>query len=264
MQPLTIIPSVDGKEGYTTQFTLEKEELAIIYKMIQIQWLYRLQLLVPNQVIQFQKLGMERYHELAHLVDHAVIWTKHSRVFPIEAVEIIRNMNFFKKLEKELGAIHIADEENLGWENIYWRLVRPGNSDIGSLHADKWFWDIGDYWQPTNFPYRRLKMWIAIATLPEKNGLYIVPGSHHKKDWHWYSEERLGKKKPIFGDKLDGFNLTLLPLKAGESVIFHDELLHGGAPNTAETSRVSIEFTILIPNKTKQTVALNQPSLESV
>ncbi|HLB41626.1 MAG TPA: phytanoyl-CoA dioxygenase family protein [Gammaproteobacteria bacterium] len=240
--------NIHSKEGYSTRLRLNEDELGQLRQMIQMQWLYRLQLLIPESVQYFDQLGIKYYHLASHLINHEEVWPKTSRVFPREAVAIIRNMNFFKTLQKMLGNIIISDEENFGWENIYWRLVRPGSSDFGSLHADKWFWDLGQYGQFLDFPHERLKVWIAIYTIAGKNGLCIVPNSHLKKDWKWHVEERSGRKKPIFDDELSGhFKCVLLPLESGQSVIFHDELLHGGAVNLAETTRVSIEFTMLIP-----------------
>lgn len=247
---LHFMQEVDGEPGYSLKLKLSENDLSIFRQIIRIQWLYRLQILVPEKISEFDQQGMEQYHQLSHLVDHANTWPKHTRIFPREAVPVIRNMDFFKKLELELGKVHITDEENLGWENIYWRLVRPGIDDYGSIHADKWFWDLGinGFMPPT--PHRRLKIWIAIHTVAGKNGLGILPGSHRKQDWKWHSEERYGRPKPIFDEPLQNSDLVLLPLNPGETVVFHDELLHGGMANVAETTRVSAEFTLLVPDIT--------------
>lgn len=241
-----------GQEGYSLNLKLSASELEMIQKMIRMQWLYRLQLLVPEHVHRFDEVGIERYHELAHLIDHATVWPKTSRVLPREAISIFRKMDFFNKLESELGSCIIADEEQYGWENIYWRLVRPGNNDLGSLHADKWFWDIGTSGPISNFSHERLKIWIAIHTVSGKNGLRVVPGSHHKKDWQWHVEVCNNIKKPILDEPEKKLDLVLLPTEPGTAVVFHDELIHGGAPNTAETTRVSLEFTLLIPVHVKK------------
>jgi ectoine hydroxylase-related dioxygenase (phytanoyl-CoA dioxygenase family) len=39
--------------------------------------------------------------------------------------------------------------------------------------------------------------------------------------------------------------MELLPLAAGQMVLFHDELLHGGVVNRGTACRVSIELTVL-------------------
>ena len=254
MNQLNLMQDVNGTEGYSTKLQLDSSDLDRLRQMIRMQWLYRLQLLAPQQLHQFDELGIENYHQLSHLIEHSTAWPKTARVLPREAIAIIRKMDFFKQLESELGPFQISDEEHLGWENIYWRLVRPGKNDLGSLHTDKWFWDIGGYGKVADFPHERLKIWIAIHTTPGKNGLLISPASHLKKDWKWHSEVRYGLNKPVIDEPIENINLVLLPLASGETVVFHDELIHGGAANTAETTRVSIEFTLLIPTHVKESL----------
>lgn len=240
--------AVNGEPGYSIQLKMSQTELETIRKFIHIQWLYRLQLLAPKQVHLFNEYGIERYHELSHLIDHAAAWPKYSRVFPREATAFIREMNFFKKLEAELGEILILDEEDLGWENIYWRLVRPGTSDFGTIHADQWFVDLGYYGKQTydESAYEKMKIWIAINTEVGKNGLLVIPGSHHKKDWKWHAEEKQGQKKPVIDENVNELDVQLLPTESGRAVVFHYDLLHGGAANLADTTRLSIEWTFLV------------------
>ena len=259
MSTLNLIQTVKGPDGFSTKLSICQSDLDILRQMIRIQWLYRLQLLDPVNVHKFDEQGMENYHNVSHLIDHSSAWPKTTRILPREAIDVIRKMEFIKILESELGKFHISDEEHFGWENIYWRLVRPGNSDFGSLHADKWFWDIGSYGKVADFPHERLKIWIPIFSVPGKNGLLISPGSHTKNDWKWHAETRFGLSKPVIDEPIENLNLVLLPLAPGQCVVFHDELIHGGAANEADTTRVSIEFTLLIPTnaeiKTKQKLA---------
>src|SRR3990167_5508336 len=142
---LNIKSAIYDDNGYSLDLKLSASDLAIFQKMIRCQWLYRLQLLVPKEVHKFDQIGIERYHELAHLIDHAKAWPKTSRVFPKEAVSIVQQMDFYQALETEFGEIIIPDEEKLGWENIYWRLVRPGKTDFGGLHTENWFVSLGYY-----------------------------------------------------------------------------------------------------------------------
>ena len=107
MNKLGLLAAVNGEKGYSLNLKLSTDELEIIRKMIRIQWLYRLQLLVPRNLYQFDEMGIERYHELSHLIDHENAWVKHARVLPQEAIAIIRNMDFFKKLEREFGQVGI-------------------------------------------------------------------------------------------------------------------------------------------------------------
>ena len=77
-----------------------------------------------------------------------------------------------------------------------------------------------------------------------KNGILIQGKSHKRKDLEW------GKKtetirKPILRTKIDEHTMTLADTPPGWGVIFDDKLLHGGALNTADKCRCSIEFTLL-------------------
>lgn len=246
-EPLNLSKAVNGEKGYSINLKLTESEIELLRTMTRIQWLYRLQLLVPKHVHQFDEAGIEYYHHFAHLIDHSSAWPKYARVFPREAVSIIGNMKFMKELEAEFGEFKIADEEGLGWGNIYWRLVRPGSSDFGSIHTERWFVELGYYGDEIKDPsLERVKIWISLYTMPGKNGLLVIPSSHHKLDWKWHDEEHYGKKKPIIDEDLTKFNRVLLPTEPGRAVVFHYDLLHGGAPNLADMTRVSMEFTFLV------------------
>src|SRR3990167_1540414 len=247
MAQLGIIPSVYGEEGYSLNLKLSDAELESLRRMIRMQWLYRLQLLVPEHINQFDECGIERYHELAHLIDHSKAWPKTSRVLPREAAHVIQQMNFFKEMEDEFGEIKIADEEKLGWENIYWRLVRPGQTDFGSLHTENWFVQLRYYGSEINDQTReKVKIWISIHSTPGKNGLMVVPKSHRKKDWRWHAIDLYGQKKPVIDEDVAMLNPSLLPTEPGRAVIFNYDLLHGGAANCADKTRISVEFTFLV------------------
>ncbi len=141
----------------------------------------------------------------------------------------------------------ISDEEGFGWPGIYWRLVRPGSSDIGPVHADKWFWDLGHGKMPGEpGEYYRLKAWVSIHSQPSKSGLRVVPGSQKSEAWKYHGEARGGMMKPVLDEKEEDLDLVGLPLAPGGFVVFHDKLLHGGMPNSGDASRVSLEFTMLI------------------
>jgi hypothetical protein len=264
MHQSELIKDINGENGYSLHLKLSDQDLSIIQKMIRIQFLYRLQLLIPKEVYLFNNIEIARYHEFSHLINHAEAWPKYARVLPREAVAIIKEMEFFKKLKMAVGDFTISDEESFGWENIYWRLVRPGNSDYGSLHADKWFWDLGSYGKVADYPHERLKIWMAVHTVCGKNGLRVVPGSHRKKDWKWHMEMKNGLKKPVLDENEDSLDLELLPTEPGQTVVFHDELIHGGAINLADKTRVSLEFTLLVPLDTKEKLLNSFPRKKEI
>src|SRR3990167_2964350 len=98
MEIRKLIPEVYGEQGYSLHLKLSEEELGAIRKMIRMQWLYRLQLIAPKYTYQFDELGIERYHELAHIMAHTQPGQKISGFFPKKALIFFRAMNFFKKI----------------------------------------------------------------------------------------------------------------------------------------------------------------------
>ena len=149
-------------------------------------------------------------------------------------------------MKKLFGEIIISDEENLGYGNIYWRLVRPNKvEDIGPIHRDSWFWELNKKFPKPDFPFQRIKVWIAIETEVGKSGLMVEKNSHKRSDINWEGKFKHGIMKPILLDKESSLNMTLINTLPGETVIFNDNLLHGGALNKGSNTRVSAEFTII-------------------
>ena len=52
--------------------------------------------------------------------------------------------------------------------DIFWRLVRPKKKDVGSIHADIWFWDINNWKVPDNKDC--LKIWMLLSKNIDKIG----------------------------------------------------------------------------------------------
>ena len=151
-----------------------------------------------------------------------------------------------RTLEDEFGYFEISDEDNVGHEEMYWRLVRPNSpTDVGPLHADAWFWDLGHGVTPSG--YKRVKVWIAIYCTPGKDGFKFVPGSH-KRQWPYDGELRDGMTKPKIGISEKELDVVIFNSKPGEAIVFNDQLLHGGAVGKNET-RVSLEFTMFVKNE---------------
>jgi hypothetical protein len=195
-------------------------------------------------VNQFEELGMERYHEASYLLDHNTVWPKNVRILSKEAVSEIRKMDFLGALEKSFGPFEISDEENVGHEEVYWRLVRPNaKNDIGPIHADCWFWEIGGGITPDNTT--RIKVWVGIYVEPGLNGFVYVPGSH-LKEWPYHRELKSGIYKPVIDVFEDSLNPLLFDTAPGDTIIFHDKLLHSGDINKGKYTRVSFEFTMFV------------------
>lgn len=238
---------VEGKEGYSTDVKLSVEDLEKIRYLIKDHWLETIKKHSPENAKIFAEYGMQKYHELSHLIEHSKVWPKTVRCLPQNAVDEIRKMEFFKVLEDNYGKIEISDEDFIGREEIYWRIVRPNtNSDIGPLHADAWFWEVVQH-KITPPDMKRVKLWMAVYCEPGLNGLKVVPNSHVK---NWDYKAVLGTDgyiRPKINIKEEDLNdIKLLHTEPGNCVVFHDRLLHGGALNKGNYTRVSLEFTMFV------------------
>lgn len=232
--------------------SMNEQDLKLLRTLVTEQFLHTIQGAAPSQVAAYHQAGIEQYHRVYHPshFEHGAIWHKGARVLGPAAVELVTQMIFFQKLRACFGEILISDEENFGWPGIYWRLVRPGSSDIGPVHADKWFWDLGHGTMPGEpGEYHRVKLWLSLYSQAEKSGLRVVPHSHKKDDWRFHGEMRGGKQKPVLDEPEEQLDLLSLPLSSGGFVLFHDKLLHGGMPNLSDQSRVSMELTLLIKSR---------------
>jgi len=213
------------------------------------QYLHTIQCVSPEFVSLYREAGLANYHRVyqPEHFEHGSVWRKSSRVLGPMAVESVYQLAFFQTLKQSLGDFLVSDEEGFGWPGIYWRLVRPGGADIGPVHADKWFWDLGHGDMPgAPGEYYRLKIWMSLHSQPGKSGLRVVPESQKSDAWRFHGEERSGMMKPVLDEKEEDLNLVGLPLGPGGFVVFHDKLLHGGMPNLGDDSRVSLEFTLLV------------------
>ena len=143
------------------------------------------------------------------------------------------------------GEDFVSDEENIGHPNIYWRCVRSGSpTDVGSVHADEWFWSLGHGSIPPG--YTRVKTWIPIIQGKEC-GLTILPGSHNKDFDYKFSLGQDRKKRPQFNNKETLQDMCSANVSIGNAIIFNDRLLHGGV--SSESFRLSVEWTSCIKTK---------------
>jgi hypothetical protein len=219
---------------------LTADELAHIRGLIFAQYLDRLGQLQPDLVPLARERGIAEYHTLPIAFDHAKSWPKATRLLDPKYVADFSQMSFFRRIRQQFGPSAVISHDELNW-----RLVRPNQpTDVGPLHADKWFWDAGYGYGSMPPGYDRFKIWMAIHTEPGANGLCVKPHSH-RQTWRHHFEEKDGVCKPVFDEDPDTVAMELLPLAAGQLVMFHDELLHGGVVNRGTRCRVSIELTVL-------------------
>lgn len=235
---------VFGESGFSTTLKLDEVELGILRNLVRAQYDRVLSTEVPEHMGLFRALPMTDYHKRSELLRHGPLWIKRNRILPTSAVLTIRNMPFMKELEREFGAFQITNEEGVRTEEIYWRIVRPNaEGDIGTLHADRWFWDLG---HGAPLGTQRVKVWIPLWCEPGRSGLSVVPGSHRKQfqfhgDHGTAYETRATYRRPVIDESV---RAELLHTEPGTAVCFHEALLHGGVNTGASETRISLEFML--------------------
>tara|TARA_R110001583_G_scaffold131271_1_gene282996 strand:- start:8986 stop:9729 length:744 start_codon:yes stop_codon:yes gene_type:complete len=240
----SVLSEVDGEKGFFVG-SMITEDINVLRNLVREQYLCRILTLCPLYSKQLFECSMNQYHKFSKRIDHKELWPKRARILGPSSLNTFKGLRFFKDLEKELNISEITGEEQSGWQEVYWRIVRPGNADIGNFHADRWFWDMGhgDIKQGC----RRLKIWIALETVIGKSGLRVLPGSHKKQNWKYHGQnDHTGVTKPVFNEDLSQLHIYDVPTKPGDFIVFHDDLVHAGMPNQSDLTRVSLEATLLI------------------
>jgi hypothetical protein len=192
---------------------------------------------IINETLPDGKVGLYQF-----LVEnHASFKSKYSRILNRDvAVELIKNLNRWWA-EFDLPPEFITDEELLGYPNIYFRVVRPfGNTDVGGIHADKWFWELGKLQFPVG--YKRIKFWAPLLQNDEEPSLAIFPGSHLQTQGYSVRLGDDGRSRPFLPTSDFEKNMLPAPVRVGQCIIFEDQLLHCG--RATDSPRVSIEFTM--------------------
>ena len=248
---LNLKEQIFGEKGHSLDLQLDADELSAFRALIGQHWMSVLTGSHPELAEEAASLGLENYHLISKKVDHKRLWPKSARVLPLQCVRQLKSLPFFETLRDEFGAFTISDvydtHQHYGQEEIYWRLVRPNvESDVGVLHTDKWFhksFNMGSGMFPPGTP--TVKLWIPIYCEPGKNGLAIVDGSH-LKDWRFHVEDIEGFPKPVPDDDLSDVGERLVHADAGNVIVFHENMLHGGVVNQGTRTRVSAEITLVL------------------
>lgn len=186
-----------------------------------------------------QKIDIENYHKIK--IDdelHKKIWTRENRNFN---EDLIKKSDLFKFLKSNLGELSFSRMVNNNQSDIFWRLVRPNKMDVGSIHADIWFWDINKWKIPKD--KECLKIWMLLSKNID-SGLGVIEKSHLKKDWVYSNVYKDGLYKPEFDKNANNYMTSDLLTPFGSAVFFDYRLLHYGIYNTSNFSRISLEFTI--------------------
>jgi hypothetical protein len=232
-----------GEEGVRRGTRFTEAETLRIKALIKERLLYAASQLSAEAASELEKVDLTQYHTVSERYDHARMLAKSGRILSGEAVEEIKRMSFFDYVREAFGPFYLADEDQVGHEQICIRLVRPQRrSDVGSLHADYWFWE--HYGWPVPTGENRTKMWTGIEVDAPRNGLMLAPGSH-RSGWGYRTEDQGGKI--AFVSEFDWREIGLKRFigEPGEPVLFNYRTLHIGSLNLAEVCRVSIETTIM-------------------
>ena len=244
----SIVNEINNK-GYSTKLSLEVEELELVRNLIEKQaynHINNVSYKPFNNEFKYANI-LSNYHLNYSDLDHSNIWKKQYRILFKEDIQKVKRQKFFNKLISIFGEFVISDEENLGYANFVWRIVRPNcKDDIGPPHRDCWFWDLNPYFPKPNFEFSRVKVWIPIYCENGLSGLALEPFSHKRFDLDYDSVYVDGKYKPKI-QKDQEINLKLIKTNPGEAILFHDKLIHCGMNKLGVTkTRVSVEFTLLI------------------
>lgn len=242
---MTILEQIKQSPGFALGVSFYGDEVARIKRIIRDHLVAHVREIDATQSYSYEECELENYHSLSHLIPHSKLITRTDRILSRSAVEEIRSMSLFRQLESEFGSFELSDEEGVGHENLLMRLVRPGEeSDVGSPHCDDWFWQLYNFSRPEG--RKRVKVWVAVCCEPGKGGL-LVSRDSHKRQWKYYVTEKGGMAKPLL-DPAEKPQLELFNSRPGEGIVFNYNLLHGGAVTTGTQTRVSLEFTMLIPD----------------
>ena len=236
---------VKGSKGFAIS-ALTKDDLNLFREVITAQ--YRNVLSHNNASHNEKELPINKYHQtrLAKSNEHGKVWRKVNRILPQESLKKLMESDFFSALKSQIDWFQISDEENIGYPEVYFRLVRPSPcSDIGPLHCDAWFWELGHGEMPkVPFEVQRTKFWFSLYNQNNSTGFRYVNGSHQIK-LSYSAEERDGLNKPFFEESLYQLDIEELNRKPGSFIVFNDNLLHGGYATEIDT-RVSCEFTLIL------------------
>lgn len=229
--------------GFIDGFSLSINELKFIKNVIYSDFCERIKNFDEKLTHEEDICSLKHYHLADFSKFHVPLWPKRHRMLNKEAISKLKSMNFFKSLFSMLNLKKIANADNIQEEEVYWRIVRPNcHDDIGSLHADSWFYTQNKVNPPKDIA--SLKLWIAIETDIGENGLCYIPGSHKVK-YEYDLIDKKGMRKPLIRS-CDAKHVVKFQASPGDTILFHDDFIHGGFIGGFNT-RVSLEMALWVP-----------------
>jgi len=228
------------KEGYIFLEKIDEADLSKILGFIDLRYKEIMSRTLAASVTS----SILYYENFTQITQHGPTWTKRNRCLPSQSVNEILAQRWICDLKNRIGPFSVSDEELLGYGNMYFRLIRTNAlQDTGPLHRDAWFWELNETRTP-----ERLKIWIPVITGGEETFLF-VPRSHLSEDYKYEIQLIQGMRKPRIVNSPKPDLLQRFGRVAGQPILFHDRLIHGGTPAKLGI-RVSLEFTLLLSNET--------------
>jgi 4-hydroxybenzoate polyprenyltransferase len=123
----------------------------------------------------------------------------------------------------------------------WFRKKANSGNNVFELHQGPYFTD--------ESRYLSLGIWCPLTDVDADNGcLYVVKGSHRlnlqKRPYYTFTCLPYGAKELSC---LNENYITLIPLKAGQAILFDRKLFHGSTSNVSSTDRVAATCLALIP-----------------
>jgi hypothetical protein len=232
-----------GPAGMVQAPAFADGELARMCDLIKAQLIGNARALSAQLAHAIADLPLDQYHHAVTDAQHARLLSKRNRILSAAAVAEIKQMSVFDYFRRAFGPCYLSDEENIGQEQICFRLARPEcGTDIGSVHRDAWFWDHLGFGVPTGVA--RTKMWMPACITPGTAGLLLSPGSHrYARDYQVETVD--GKLAFASAADVDRDELCGYFGGPGEPLLFNYGVLHVGALTRGEICRVSIETTLM-------------------
>lgn len=189
----------------------------------------------------WDKYPLEQYHvwsqELG--IPHDELFTSANRHFGLTGQfrDTLLNSNVINIL-KELGVSSFECTAGPGHEPgkdpLGFRIARPSREDAVHLHAESWYGGDVD---------SHLNLWLPVLGFDENATLPLVPGSH-VKDYPTSEPSEKFRSKMLDYDE-SNLNIIRPKFNPGMGVIFHSNLLHGGAVNLSDVTRISLEVRFI-------------------
>ena len=229
-----------AKNGYQKVNLLNSKDIDFLINKIS----YKL-----NSLQKIKKLNSKNLHSFHRInFDHKyykkMIQTK-NRNFSLNP-RFLKKKIIKSKISKILKQVWGHDEFRIIWvgspskkefknNRAGFRIARPKKkSDVAKEHIDSYN-DLKNYF---------FTIWIPLIGFNKKYSLKIYPKTHrldHSKEVNKYNHNnsRLFKKK-----YLKNFSEKRFALKKGNVIIFNQNLIHGGAINNGNKTRISVEIRI--------------------